>query len=539
MRTCPLPLGPLVTVSRLTNQVELLQRVLNRKLTISHQAPEAEKQQLVDKFWQTVTSLLARQLSREAHIANRPIRRERFKRLTHVVPKNGMVISFVAADTLLFAGTVLPNVSGVSLPGLSHCRNSEKGQKRERPFSPTVTIQEVESSSGNAPDPPWEMPPSPPRGAPLNPTRGTKVHAVVVVSPTLVSRSPEVGLGDGTGDAAKASPTGTQRKFQRGTADIILNKKGSKAITKPSHKDSMPQSLLEKQKPLLKREVQERPLSLVCFSWARRTWRQTSNHGPLVGYKSSRDAYVVWSLVADQPNGGRIDSLFVKQALEGEYPKFLRLYLDLCKRLQALSNQSNGQSEVKMIRSTGSTTTETSVFQINREVVVEFENAYLSRSVSRLLDPVHLMFSGETVPTHEEVDSLIRTITSELSVSLVDVSLSRIVARNISKTVRLFCLKCEQMIVTSGEATQVIDSPTPGQILNVSIGNLLHYLNCQVVRVISNMKTSLQQDTSSIVMESLSNTESLTTGIVSTLLASISDGIEAIILTMHNEDYSM
>nr|CAD7608064.1 unnamed protein product [Timema genevievae] len=181
----------------------------------------------------------------------------------------------------------------------------------------------------------------------------------------------------------------------------------------------------------------------------------------------------------------------------------------------------------------------TASYSDNREVVVEFENAYLSRSVSRLLDPVHLMFSGETVPTHEEVDSLIRTITSELSVSLVDVSLSRIVARNISKTVRLFCLKCEQMIVTSGEATQVIDSPTPGQILNVSIGNLLHYLNCQVVRVISNMKTSLQQDTSSIVMESLSNTESLTTGIVSTLLASISDGIEAIILTMHNEDYSM
>nr|CAD7434700.1 unnamed protein product [Timema monikensis] len=247
----------------------------------------------------------------------------------------------------------------------------------------------------------------------------------------------------------------------------------------------------------------------------------------------------VTSLLARQLSHEAHNSLFVKQALEGEYPKFLRLYLDLCKRLQALSNQSNGQLEVKMIISTDSTTAETSVFQINREVVVEFENAYLSRSVSRLLDPVHLMFSGETVPSHEEVDSLIRTITSELSVSLVDVSLSRTVARNISKTVRLFCLKCEQMIVTSGEATQVIDSPTPGQILNVSIGNLLHYLNCQVVRVISNMKTSLQQDTSSIVMESLSNTELLTTSIVSTLLASILDGIEAIILTMHNEDYSM
>jgi hypothetical protein len=41
-------------------------------------------------------------------------------------------------------------------------------------------------------------------------------------------------------------------------------------------------------------------------------------------------------------------------------------------------------------------------------------------------------------------------------VSLVDMSLSRTVTRNISKTVRLFCLKCEQMIVTDGEATQVI-----------------------------------------------------------------------------------
>nr|CAD7586326.1 unnamed protein product [Timema genevievae] len=52
--------------------------------------------------------------------------------------------------------------------------------------------------------------------------------------------------------------------------------------------------------------------SLVCFSWARRAWRRTSNHGPLVGYKSNRDAYVVWSLVADQPNGGRIGRVAVK-----------------------------------------------------------------------------------------------------------------------------------------------------------------------------------------------------------------------------------
>lgn len=47
----------------------------------------------------------------------------------------------------------------------------------------------------------------------------------------------------------------------------------------------------------------------------------------------------------------------------------------------------------------------------SRNVLLPFENAYLSRSVSRLLDPVHNMFSGEGLPTHDEIDSLIRTIT--------------------------------------------------------------------------------------------------------------------------------
>ncbi|KAK7861909.1 hypothetical protein R5R35_010941 [Gryllus longicercus] len=228
---------------------------------------------------------------------------------------------------------------------------------------------------------------------------------------------------------------------------------------------------------------------------------------------------------------------FLKQTLEGEYPKFLRLYLDLCKKLQA-AEQSAEQVECIDTKNC-SEGTENTIFCLNREVVIPFENAYLSCSVSRLLDPVNLMFSGENVPSHEEVDSLIRTITSELSVSLVDANLSRTVARNINKTVRLFCLKCEQMVVTGGEATQVIDASTAGQVMNVSIANLLHYLNGQVKRVITNMKNSLPPETMTIVQEALVNTENLIRSIVNPLLSSISDAIEAIILTVHNEDYSM
>lgn len=37
----------------------------------------------------------------------------------------------------------------------------------------------------------------------------------------------------------------------------------------------------------------------------------------------------------------------------------------------------------------------------------QFENAYLSRSLSRLLDGVHGMFSSEDMPTTEEIDVFI------------------------------------------------------------------------------------------------------------------------------------
>ncbi|CAL7944681.1 unnamed protein product [Xylocopa violacea] len=208
-------------------------------------------------------------------------------------------------------------------------------------------------------------------------------------------------------------------------------------------------------------------------------------------------------------------SSFVKQALEGEYPKFLRIFLDLRKRLKERS-QSIG------------------IYNIDHNVLLPFENAYLSRSVSRLLDPVHTMFSGEGLPTQDEIDSLIRTVTNELSVSLVDDGLSTVVARNVGKAIRLFCLKCEQGLLMGGEASQVIDTPTTVQQTNVSLANLLYYLSSQISRVIANL-SGLPSEGSSVISVALKEIDTLTKNILSPLLASISDAIESIILTMHDD----
>jgi hypothetical protein len=47
-----------------------------------------------------------------------------------------------------------------------------------------------------------------------------------------------------------------------------------------------------------------------------------------------------------------------------------------------------------------------------RSTLSKFETAYLSRSLSRLFDPINLVFStgSQNPPTEQEVESIIKTI---------------------------------------------------------------------------------------------------------------------------------
>ena len=75
--------------------------------------------------------------------------------------------------------------------------------------------------------------------------------------------------------------------------------------------------------------------------------------------------------------------------------------------------------------------------------------------------------------------------------------------------------------------------------MNAATANILHYLAGQLERVLSNMGATLAAGPASIVRESLSGIEKLvTTHVLNPLLASVADAIEAILLTMHDEDYT-
>uniref|UniRef100_A0A674ESS3 Conserved oligomeric Golgi complex subunit 5 n=1 Tax=Salmo trutta TaxID=8032 RepID=A0A674ESS3_SALTR len=236
-------------------------------------------------------------------------------------------------------------------------------------------------------------------------------------------------------------------------------------------------------------------------------------------------------------------SSFLKQALEGEYPKLLRLYNDLWRRLLQYSSSIQGviSSSAVLDNAMDLPTTETdnqdlfthAKHDYNPEKALKdslqpYEAAYLSKSLSRLFDPINLVFpmGGRNPPSHDELDSIIKTITSELNVASVDTSLTLAVVKNAAKTVQLFCVKSEQLLSTQGDASQVIGPLTEGQRRNIAVVNSLYRLYQAVAKV---THTHTHQ---------YAHIHALMASAVQPLLLSVSDSIEAIIITMHQEYFS-
>uniref|UniRef100_T1JT49 Conserved oligomeric Golgi complex subunit 5 n=1 Tax=Tetranychus urticae TaxID=32264 RepID=T1JT49_TETUR len=209
-------------------------------------------------------------------------------------------------------------------------------------------------------------------------------------------------------------------------------------------------------------------------------------------------------------------SNIIKEVLEGEYPKILRLFTEVWKRLSRDDKDINLESMM-------------------RSVLHPFESAYLSRSLSLLFDAVNIIFMDTkesltsssnsltnvrevSLPTKEDIDSLVKTLSAEMNVANLDPELSQAVAKNIGKSVQMFLVKCEKLICVEGDATQVIGPATKSQQCNATIVHRLELFKQQMEHLLSNY--------------------SLIINTIDPLMNSAQDSIEAIILTIHNEDFS-
>ncbi|XP_050781442.1 conserved oligomeric Golgi complex subunit 5 isoform X6 [Gopherus flavomarginatus] len=247
-------------------------------------------------------------------------------------------------------------------------------------------------------------------------------------------------------------------------------------------------------------------------------------------------------------------SVFLKQAFEGEYPKLLRLYNDLWKRLQQYS-----QNIQRNFNASGNTDLFAELQQMEEDThdifmqkkqdydsekalkdsLQPYEAAYLSKSLSRLFDPINLVFppGGRNPPSTDELDSIIKTIASELNVAAVDPNLSLAVSKNVAKTIQLYGVKSEQLLSTQGDASQVIGPLTEGQRRNVAVVNSLYRLHQSVLKVVSS-QSSFPAAAEQTIATALKTIYDLMGSAVQPLLNSVGDSVEAIIITMHQEDFS-
>uniref|UniRef100_A0A8C3Y555 Conserved oligomeric Golgi complex subunit 5 n=1 Tax=Catharus ustulatus TaxID=91951 RepID=A0A8C3Y555_CATUS len=239
--------------------------------------------------------------------------------------------------------------------------------------------------------------------------------------------------------------------------------------------------------------------------------------------------YKFWTAVtqtlSSQFQSATDSSMFLKQAFEGEYPKLLRLYNDLWKRLQQYS-----QNIQRNFNTSGSTDLFAELQQMEEDAhdifmqkkedydpekalkdsLQQYEAAYLSKSLSRLFDPINLVFppGGRNPPSSDELDSIIKTIARYAHVRHCKCNIQCVQSYSFRKETSL--------LSTQGDASQVIGPLTEGQRRNVAVVNSLYKLHQAVLKAVHDLMGNAVQP----------------------LLNSVGDSVEAIIITMHQEDFS-
>ena len=88
------------------------------------------------------------------------------------------------------------------------------------------------------------------------------------------------------------------------------------------------------------------------------------------------------------------------------------------------------------------------------------------------------------------------------------------------------------------EASQVIGSPTPAQLQNVVVVNRLSEARLGLEQMAAQQAAAIGQERVEVLLAAAREVDAQMVAACEPLLASVSDSVEAILLTMHKEDFS-
>ncbi|KAI9339588.1 Golgi transport complex subunit 5-domain-containing protein [Obelidium mucronatum] len=253
-------------------------------------------------------------------------------------------------------------------------------------------------------------------------------------------------------------------------------------------------------------------------------------------------------------------SSFFHQIFQVGYPKLLRLFHDLFSRLNVTNVAGTGSpttsgpmpsstathSSDDTIIGTGKFTSESSVLL---KALSSFETAYLRESLARLLEPVNQAFPENTgnrkAATRDDVEKLLRAISRELEISKFDSHLLKSVAKNATKAINMYHIRCEHSVATDSSvftvATSTAASANPSQVLNIDIVNCLWALSDGVSKIIDEFcgdESSENELVVGVLNDSLEAVTKFIQSVVEPLIAGLTRDVELSIIKIHREDFN-
>jgi conserved oligomeric Golgi complex subunit 5 len=242
-----------------------------------------------------------------------------------------------------------------------------------------------------------------------------------------------------------------------------------------------------------------------------------------LGYPSLRSQY--WQILSQNVDkeirAATKSNPVLLQILQFGYPKLLRIFSDLFSKVALLT----GNEEQK----------ETAVL---KKTLSSFENAYVSRTLTRMLDMVNTLIPEKngmkSNPSVEEANKLCRSFSSELNAVRFDGHLLHAVCKNVTKALHLFRSRLVQSLGTSS-FTISGSSPGSAQIQKIDVVNCLYALSEGLWGMLSEFEDTVAEQ---IVEEGARATNDLMITIVEPLFLSVIQDLEAVLPKMHREEYS-
>jgi hypothetical protein len=211
------------------------------------------------------------------------------------------------------------------------------------------------------------------------------------------------------------------------------------------------------------------------------------------------------------------------QILQFGYPKLLRVFVDLFAKIALLS----GSEEQK--------TAETAVIM---KTLSNFEHAYVSRTLTRMLDTVNSLIPEKSIskgnPSTEEANKLCRSISSELNAVRFDPHLLQLVGKNVTKALSLFRARLMQTLGTTS-FTITGSSLGSAQIQKIDAINCLFALSDALWVLVSDFSDSPSEP---ILEEGAKAAMDLMVSIAEPIFVSCVQELEPVLVKMHREEYA-